>query len=403
MEKHIVRIMNETMRGAPGLWGKAGRGIAVLDAFLVDGWGSVNSLSASVDASGIATIDFASGDSFVLDAAVEISGAPVAEMDGVFKVIAQTSTSIQIQTATTAANYPGAVMTVKYASCGWEKVYTGTKLAAYRSKDSDLNRRYLRVADTSAATMRWIAYSAMTGVSSGTGQFPTSGQVSGGGYVNKSTADTTVLSTYDLFGDGAMFYFGSQSHEATQAVPPGANDLGVGSMIPFGDPIYLSSLGDVYGTIVGGSPYAAQDHYGCAFNGTVSVGMYLFHERVFAGTGSSAPTAVARASGILGPTGYDTSPQNAGPFLGGIQEKLALARIYTNNNPNSADYQRRTQLPGIYACSNNNLCGPYYPNPFKHRDTFDLDGRRLMAINFTSFGGGMSSGLGFADVTGPWR
>lgn len=53
---------------------------------------------------------------------------------------------------------------------GWEKVYTGTDLAAYRSLTG--NRFYLAADDTQSLYCRLRGYQAMSDVSTGTGSFP---------------------------------------------------------------------------------------------------------------------------------------------------------------------------------------------------------------------------------------
>lgn len=57
---------------------------------------------------------------------------------------------------------------------GWEKPFTGTNLAVYRSLTG--NRHYLRVDDTQAVYSRLRMYRSMTAVSTGTNQYPTNAQ-----------------------------------------------------------------------------------------------------------------------------------------------------------------------------------------------------------------------------------
>lgn len=57
---------------------------------------------------------------------------------------------------------------------GWEKAFTGTNLAAYRSGSG--NRFYMRVDDTQSTYGRARAYRTMTAISTGTNQFPTNTQ-----------------------------------------------------------------------------------------------------------------------------------------------------------------------------------------------------------------------------------
>jgi len=77
------------------------------------------------------------------------------------------------------------------ASAGWAKPFTGTNLAVYRAPQG--NRFYLRLDDTDAQYPVLRGYRAMTAVSTGTGLFPTTVQLSGGIRSVKSyTASSTV-------------------------------------------------------------------------------------------------------------------------------------------------------------------------------------------------------------------
>lgn len=78
-------------------------------------------------------------------------------------------------------------------AAGWEIAFTGTNLRAYRAPEG--LRYYLRVADTATATTaRVVGYETMTDINTGTGDYPTGTQISGGGYFRKS--DTTGTTTY---------------------------------------------------------------------------------------------------------------------------------------------------------------------------------------------------------------
>lgn len=97
------------------------------------------------------------------------------------------------------------------AGAGWTRPYTGTNLAVFRQGTGG-NGRYLRVFDGSlqADNVRRVnvrGYEAMTAVSTGTGPFPTTGQISGNGanfpYFSPSTAGST--SNWILFASSSFF------------------------------------------------------------------------------------------------------------------------------------------------------------------------------------------------------
>src|SRR5574337_1914064 len=59
---------------------------------------------------------------------------------------------------------------------GWAKPYSGTNLAAYRAATG--NRFYFRVDDSGTVEARISGYETMSDVNTGTGQFPTTAQIS---------------------------------------------------------------------------------------------------------------------------------------------------------------------------------------------------------------------------------
>ena len=93
MATYPVKYIHNAMRGAPQLSGTAGTLIAVLDAFLLTGFGQVTALSVNV-AGGIATATLQSGQSFDKDCIVLVEGATPAALNGEARVISTSSTSI---------------------------------------------------------------------------------------------------------------------------------------------------------------------------------------------------------------------------------------------------------------------------------------------------------------------
>lgn len=76
---------------------------------------------------------------------------------------------------------------------GWDKAFTGTNLAAYRSQSG--NRFYLRVDDTKTTYARMRGYRAMTSISPGTNPFPNTTQAPSAtwGWVKSMSADSTPI------------------------------------------------------------------------------------------------------------------------------------------------------------------------------------------------------------------
>lgn len=90
------------------------------------------------------------------------------------------------------------------AAAGWTKAFSGTNKAVYQSSDVAGTQLYLRVDDTYGSYARVRGYETMSDVDTGTGLFPTDAQLSGGGYVLKSSSGTV---DWTLFADSRAFYF----------------------------------------------------------------------------------------------------------------------------------------------------------------------------------------------------
>lgn len=72
----------------------------------------------------------------------------------------------------------------------WQKVYTGTNKAAYRADNGD--RYYLRVDDSNAQYGLVRGYATMSGVDTGTGDFPTTTQQTNYAWHKSNTANSTA-------------------------------------------------------------------------------------------------------------------------------------------------------------------------------------------------------------------
>ena len=389
MADTTVKRIHESMRGAPVLNGVAGSLIGLLDTFLVDGWGlaTANSLSVS---GGVATLTMPAGSEFEDHCAVLIAGATPAALNGEQRIATNNGTTLTFPT--TAADGPATgTITVKYASCGWEKVFSGTNLAVYRSQNVMGDRRFLRVQDTGNVDARVIAYNNMTAVSTGTGPFPTNAQVSGGGYWPKSMEANAVAQRYDLVGDSMWFYYAPAPYYAYYS---GGSDYRVSNTRHFGDPIDLRTAGDAWGTLLGVSTSA-----GTSIDGMSDPGQTAGHfvERAVSGTGGPVPLSLI-------PEGWSSatwSGQNTamGAFPNPIDGKLRMSRQMARMS--QSDYTPRSILPGIELVPQSGLTSHA---SFQPRDTVpgpgSMSDRRMM---YLWSGTGSKDGGFFIDITGPWR
>ncbi|HSA48253.1 MAG TPA: hypothetical protein P5552_17405 [Candidatus Competibacteraceae bacterium] len=204
-----VKYFSSTMSGAPALSGTAGTLIGVLDACLVNGFGSVT-LDSLVVASNVATGTVSAGHNFAMvgntGPVITIAGATPAGLNGEWRIASIpgsttftfATTGISDQTATrTNSEVP---ITAKRAPGGFEKAYFDTNKAVYRSLNLQGCRLFLRIDDTGTTSAQARMYEAMTSVNDGTGATPAADMT-----VSKSSASTARA--WGLVTDGRLFYF----------------------------------------------------------------------------------------------------------------------------------------------------------------------------------------------------
>lgn len=203
------------MTGAPVLSGTAGALIAVLDAVLVNGFGST-SVTSLVVAGGIATANYASGHPFDVDSVGLFAGATPAGLNGEKRILTKganfvtfDATGISDQTAT-------GTITSKVAGAGWVKAFTGTNLAAYKSSSVEGTGFYLRVDDTGTTVARVRGYETMSDINTGTGLFPTTVQFAASGlWWSKSNAASAAARPWRIFADDRGFFYFVKNADTT--------------------------------------------------------------------------------------------------------------------------------------------------------------------------------------------
>ena len=215
MADSAVRLYQSTDTGAPQCDGVAGSLIAVLDACLVTGYASVN-VSSIVVSSGVATVTTATGHGLsavgTTGPCVRIEGATPAELNGDWRVAITGSTTFTFETAVSDQTATGGI-TTKRAPAGWEKVYSGTNKAVYRSQDVTGTRLYLRVDDTVDVYANVSGYESMSDIDTGTGAFNGGGS---GRWYKSETADTTARA-WRVYADSRCFYFFANKRSETAA------------------------------------------------------------------------------------------------------------------------------------------------------------------------------------------
>ena len=383
-----VKWFSSDMRGAPTISGTAGSRIAALDACLITGFGAVTATGVTVSG-GIATVGVPSGQTFAQHAVVLISGATPSALNGEHRVL--TSSSTQITFATTAADGAATgTIEIRYAPVGgWDKVFTGTNKAVYRSADVASPRHYLRVDDTGTLTARVRGFESMTDVDTGTGPFPTDAQMSGGGYWHKSTTASAAAVRWKMFGDSQMMLLavaaGSTS-AANKAAP----------LRGFGFPDVLRPAGDNWATLLSAAGLDPASQAGQLDCGQTVAGT-LVCPKVWQGVGGSA---VLAASALTGGGLVSGANNLMGAFPSEIDGEMKLSRVFIYET--GANRPPRMVAPGLHYIPQAGVAN-YINDGDIMGAAGSLAGRQLLMVPTYTSMALAPTGVYAVDITGPWR
>lgn len=386
-----VKTFHSSMVGAPTLSGTAGALIAVLDACLVNGFGA-GAVDSIVVAGGIATATRGAGHPAEVGTVMEISGAVPAGLNGPKRVLTVSGSNIYTFDATGIADQTATgSITHKVAAAGWEKAFSGTDLAAYRSFDVTGTRLYLRVNDTDFALARVVGYESMSGINTGVAPFPLESQLSGGTFVRKSNLGSVSAAArgWVVIADSRGFYL--MADFAT-----GIN-TGLVQVAFFGD-IKSNRSPDPYGCIVASTNVSTNTNPG-SMPGDLS----------FISITSDQPAYLARGSSQLG--GSVFTRRTASTPAGVTNANSGATNAFFMQFPNPADnglyvtpllitepygaISYRGVYPGAYYVPQA-IGGGVFATRSIVEGSVSLPDRKLMAAVNTG-------GVMFIDVTGPWR
>jgi hypothetical protein len=227
------------------------------------------------------------------------------------------------------------------SAAGWTKAYSGTNLAAYRmSTVSPATGMYLRIDDTGTNTARCSGYQTMSDINTGTGQFPSETQVSGGAYVVKN-AGTIVNRPWMIIASDRFFYFFAYANSTVFGTTTSAD-----GMMVFGD-IKSYILNDTSNCIIYGldtNPVLAHSGKFTRVGSTYSTIHSMWIAKSYTGENSRQIVKIRvgpPSSGTTGQIGYSTTGAYPDPVTG----ELNLFTIEILEN----DVQGvRGQFPGLY-------------------------------------------------------
>lgn len=388
-----VKFFTDEMVGAPTISGTAGALISVLDACLVNGFGSKTATGVTV-AGGIATVTFPGGASAATaQAVILVAGATGSwtDLNGEQKVLSANTTTVTFATALADGTATGTI-TFKIAPLGWTKVYTGTNKAVYKPSAVEASSALLRVDDSGTTSARVRMYETMSDVDTGTNPAPTDAKVNGGLYWWKSNADDSTATKYAIVGDGRFLYPCMAPYQ-TGATGP------VAVVHAFGDLVSYKS-GDAYCAVLfGETAVTTTNTTGSASTGGANVSVQVMRAHTGIGTSTDAERKplVGVASGV---SGFDST---LGWFPNPANNGLFLTRMVVGVNPIASNGVRGL-LPGLLYVPQSGTSGGTFPRGTIVDGGGEFTGKKMYAVpqaaNSLSSAG--SDHAAFFDVTGPW-
>lgn len=393
-----VKYFHSGMAGAPSLTGAAGALLAILDACLVNGFGSQTASLVTV-AGGVATVTVPSTHPFDMHTVVLVSGATPSGLNGEKRVLSSSSNAITFDATGVADGTATGTISVKLAAAGWLKPFSGTNLGAYRVNGG--TGAYLRVDDTGTTNARVFAFESMNDVNTGSGQVPTATQVSGGAYWCKANAAGGSGRAWIVVSDDRTVWIkvgtvsaGSQNNGITY----GAGDfLSRKAGDAFSFALWASPIDNATGTTVGG----ADQYYGLAHADYFGSGSGYALRAVTGFTSTLRQAKIPDRYAV-----YSISSGAAGAFESGIcglsypnpaDNSLLLTpyAVHSSGGP-------RGMLRGALFCPQT-LPSPGFAALTMFDGQGDLNGRKILTVpGNTPAATVFDSRYVFFDITGPW-
>lgn len=248
-------------------------------------------------------------------------------------------------------------------AAGWTKPYTGTNLAVFYM-GAGTPRMYLRVDDTAAQEGRIVGYESMSGISTGTGDFPTAAQQSGGLFVRKSnSADATARPWLLIACERAVYFWAFTVQTIYGNSSNGDGSFGFGAFASY-------KSGDAFNCFVNAATLTgtAQSRLGqytaVPLSGSILASPGFFVSRAYTQIGLSINPAkmvpaVTTANGATTSTmGLNVGGAYPDPITGGLR----LARVLVCENDGGGKTAERGYLPGMWS--------PMHNLPASFFDTF---------------------------------
>lgn len=412
------------MQGAPQVTNAWGVLVSMLDACLINGFNTQTATSVTRSGSTVTMTFSGGGHGFVQHQVILVAGAVESDYNGEHRVTAVTGTTVTFTITGTPTSPATGLITAKTAPLGFEKPFSGTDKAVYRSANLSSTRMYLRVDNSLAAG--WDANyakfgkvtitDAMSDVDTFTGSQapyeptdPNRNHVltgSGSGAFNgwakwyyaktignaDATTPTAGNRKWILVGDDKGFYLSI----AWQPTP-----IENRALYAFGD-IRSLSASDAYACILqsrlsylaASSPVDANTYSACQLFSNGIAGALLLKRStgvgnfVYCGGRSLATSSNAIRSGtqetqnLVAPNATSNTNLFAPTYL-----------VEVTTQDGSSIESVRGQLRGAYWC--------LMRRPYNDMEMLSINGKQYMVLSYY-YTSSNNYGLVLFDITGPW-
>jgi len=384
-----IKVFRSTDAGAPSLIGAAGSIIGLLDAVLLNGYNSKAVQSITV-ADGVMTVTTTTAHGMVVGQVLAIAGANESVFNDEFVV--QTVPSPVSYTCVAPVGAPAAAtggsITSKQAALNWEKQFSNTNLACYRSTDPRSIKPVLSVDNTFAYWARMRMYESMNSVSTGVGGDHSAVAGQAYGVWQSGVAAETTAKPWIVIGNSRLFYFLPAFNTASPNVRAW---YGMGEFRSY-------KVGDAYNAMFLGNHSAILETYpGSAvaygnFNPGATTGgstailrnmMGTYPSITWGSKGSINCNSAAAASGAAGSPWPNWAGNVITLFPCQLWEGLGLR----GNIPGALF------IPVNFGAASNIPAEQMVVSP-------ELPGRSIALVTIQSSGN--ANGLNGFDVTGPW-
>lgn len=364
----------------------AGSLISLLDKVLINGGGSFSNITSITVSSNVATAVFSSYCHMPAGCTIIVSGATDhTEINNKWKVLSNPvdGLSMTFDAFGVADGTVGGTLSIKLAPLGWEKIFSGTNKAVYRSLNVNSNRHYLYVDDTGTTNARVTAYENMDSITVGYYPYPI---ISGGAYWDKAANGLTNRQWF-IVGDDMMFYLGVSCQSGA------SNAAGYAQVHAFGDMIPVRA-GDKYITMHACHPYESTNNTASYHSPITHMVLRTEIRRTLSRNcyGISLPIeTTAMTLGARNESCFGGAPGFIMPNPADL--KLWVSEVYAYENI-SGGSTIRCKYPGIY----NPLCAMIATNSTHKSYLNDYGSYSKTLVYLLHLGGGA-----FYDLTGPWR